>query len=144
MSLPKIFIALSFMLIACWSSAQSVDFVGSWRLDINKSIARMSPQFKNRYDTLKYEVKDRAVDRMNGREFIFFSDGNITVNWKSNQGPQISKGNWLIDESGKNLSVTIDDREINYSYEFLSSDVLVIKPTRQFGFFDALYLLRNH
>lgn len=46
------------------SIAQNEKFIGSWRVDIDRTLAMMDSNVKARYDTLSEETHSRAVNAM--------------------------------------------------------------------------------
>lgn len=140
MNLKSNLIAVILLLTYSGAMAQGNDLVGTWCLDIHKAIDVMAPANKNHYDTLSAKIKELAVSRMNGREFIFSQNGEITVNWKSRRGQEVSKGQWEKDEPQGKISITINSQASVYDYEFLSVGVLIMRMENKQGFFDNLYL----
>ena len=122
--------------------AQDYNLIGTWHLDMNKALTVMDPKYKLAYDSLPVDIKDRVVNRIDGREFIFSETCYITVNWKSDAGPHVSEGQWIKNHLQSELLVTIDNTKVEYNFEFLSANVLVMKSKNQRGVFDTLYLVR--
>ena len=129
-------------LITTKGMGQSSSLIGTWRVDIDQTIGNMDPSGKIRYDTLPMAFKERSASRMNGREFIFSQNGEITVNWKSHKGQEISNGQWIKSDAERELSITIDNNTSAYDFEFLTSNVLVMRGKNKRGFFDNLYLVK--
>src|SRR5690606_37681868 len=117
---------------------------GVWRLDIYRSIQSMEPLRKRQYDSLEAEVKRRAEGRMDGREFIFLQNGEVTVNWKSSNGREVSKGRWVMNLDARRLSVTIDGHTVHYRTQFLSPDEMILRSENSLGHFDSLYFLKSN
>ena len=119
--------------------AQNERFIGSWRIDMDKTLAIMDASVKIRYDTLSEEVHARAVNAMKDREFMFSKDGSVAVNWTAGSGPRVSTGTWRIDSS-PNLLIRIGEGITGFSYEFPSENTLILRASGKKGFFDNLYL----
>lgn len=100
----------------------------------------MEPSYKTQYDTLPIDVKERVINVMQDREFVFSENGEIAVYWKSHAGPRTSTGEWTREDSQKHLSINIDNTTSDYDYEFLSPALLSLRPRVVEGFLDNLYL----
>jgi hypothetical protein len=122
------------------SIAQNEKFVGTWRIDMDRTLSIMDGNVKARYDTLSAEGHARAVNAMKDRVFAFSEDGSVAVNWTSRSGRRVSSGTWVVDEAPANLLIKIGERTTGFSYEFPSGTTLILRGKGKRGFFDNLYL----
>lgn len=122
------------------SIAQNEKFIGSWRIDMDRTLVIMDAGVKIRYDTLSTETHSRAVNAMKDHEFTFSKDGSVAVNWTAGSEPRISRGNWSVDKPRGDLLITVGKRTTVYSYEFPSGTTLILRGKQKRGFFDNLYL----
>lgn len=120
--------------------AQNDKFIGTWRIDMDRTLDIMDGDVKARYDTLSAEAHTRAVNAMKDREFVLKATGEISVKWRSPNGERTSVGRWSIDRSGKILSIIMDKRTVAYEVEALSQKEMVWKGKSKGGLFSNMYL----
>lgn len=130
------------LLLACieLTAQPNKKLTGLWRVQVSRSIDLMDPSCRARFDTLSAGIKDRAIKAMTDREFIFFENGNVTVNWTSRLGPRVSTGSWVIDKPSGELFITIGNGATGFSYEFQSLTALILRGKKEKGLFNNLYL----
>lgn len=135
-----LFLPAMLLLVGIEALAQTNSLAGTWRVQVNSSIDLMDFSHKAKFDSLSSDAKDRAVNAMTGREFVFSQDGSITVNWTSRSGPQVSTGSWVIDNPPGDLLITIGEGTTGFSYQFPSQTILILRGKEEKGFFNNLYL----
>lgn len=136
----KLITIAAMLMLANTITAQSNELSGTWRVDGNKTIEIMDSESKSRYDTLSSEVKSRASNAIAGREFVFNNNGEVIINWKSQDGQRTTSGQWSVNDSHTKLSITVDNQTLEYDYELISVNILVMKGKNKGGFFNNLYL----
>lgn len=122
------------------SVAQNQKFFGSWRIDMDRTLAIMNSDVKRLYDTLSTEAHTRAVNAMKDHQFAFSEDGGVAVNWTAGSQPRVSRGNWAINDPPGDLQISVGGRTTVYSYEFPSKTTLILRGKQRKGFFDNLCL----
>lgn len=129
------------LLLLTAASTQAQQWNGTWRVNLNKTLSLMDTEWQDRYDSLTTNGRTRANNTMANREFIFASDGTVTINWKSQDTDKQSAGTWSsTGTSGGTLTITVDGRVVEFAYEFRSASVLILRSSEKRGFFNNLWL----
>jgi hypothetical protein len=138
----KFFAILFSLFIICFGAqAQSTSILGTWAVDVDKTISIMSSSTKQQYDKMHDEAKVRASNAMKDREFSFRENGEVTVKWKSGGEQRISSGTWAATDD--KLNITIADQTVSYDVEFKSADEMILRGQIQRGLFSNLYLQKR-
>lgn len=103
----RILLLATVLLLAIQAWGQNNQLIGSWRINMDKTLAIMNSDARKQYDTLSIELQSRAVNAMKDREFILEGSGHISVKWLSRNGPKTSSGRWATDLSENILRITI-------------------------------------
>ncbi len=122
--------------------AQTNPLVGSWLLDVDKSIQMMSGEMRQRYDSLSTDGKVRVKTAMNERFFNFQENGTIQVLWKVNEQPKESFGVWAHGSEAGLIIITIDSNPQEFEYSFEGSE-LQLRNRQITGFFTTLCFNRQ-
>jgi hypothetical protein len=123
-------------------NAQDKTLSGTWALDVDKSIGRMSLQSKSKFDSLTVDRKARAKSSMDGRVFNFHADGKFTVSWKAGEQLRESAGTWVIGPEADALTITIDSKPQIFDYSF-ADGFLLLKERESTGMFTTLCFKRQ-
>lgn len=116
-------------------------FIGTWKVDVAKSIEKMDTDSRSKYEGLNEEVKSRASASMASRGFTFKNDGQVVVTWKSAGGEVNNNGQWVLDETARTISITVEGKAVEYSYDFLSNTELNLLGGA--GIFTTLSLIKE-
>lgn len=121
---------------------QDSDFLGSWVLDVDKSVKQMSGEMKSRYDSLRSDRQLAAQSAMRGRTFTFQEDGVVSVSWRAKEASKESTGKWKADASTGTVTITIDNRVEVFDYKVTAEELRLIHQ-KVSGFFTTLCFTRQ-
>lgn len=114
-----------FIKISAYSQEHTI--TGAWQTDFAGIISEMSPEKKEKYDSLKQEVKSRAEKSLSNRIYEFFEDGRVTAFW-SYDGREISyNGTWEITAEG-DLSVSVGEKVVVYVIVYQNNSKVTLRP----------------
>lgn len=117
-------------------------FVGSYKVDIAKSLSLMEGEIKQKYEGLDSAVKERAKESMKDRVFNFKEEGQVEVRWNVNGSERVADGSWEF-KSDDILTIKIGEQVTEYSVSKPTENDLVLKNQNGKGLFGNLYLTRN-
>lgn len=129
------------MLLVQQLNAQQISLSGSYQVDLNKTLELMEGEWKQKYDGLEMQAKERANQSMGDRIFIFQEGGQIEVRWKVNGSDKAVTGTWELKEEDK-LIIKIGEQTTQYTFNLLSENGLILKNASGKGFFNNLYLVK--
>lgn len=122
---------------------QDSDLLGSWVLDVDKSVKLMSGEMKSRYDSLRPDRQLAAQSAMSGRTFTFQEDGVVSVSWRAKEASKESTGKWKADASTGTVTITIDNRAQVFDYKVTDEKELRLIHQKASGFFTTLCFTRQ-
>lgn len=117
--------------------------IGEWSVDVEKTLEIMSPTERVNYDGLPTIKKEKTVENLRHRKYVFKDHGAVEVSWKSDEGLQNKSGTWMLSGDKKLMSLTFDGQSYQYTCEFQAAQGLVLKSSQDRGIFNNLYLLRE-
>lgn len=139
----KIFFAFLLSVVSLATQAQG-NIVGSWQVDLQESLSRMSDEAKASYDTLPTPVKERIARSFDQRKFAFQDEGSMTIEWKKEDGLQQVQGTWQYEPSSAKLTITTDISDVNeFEVTELTASVMVLRRKDTGGIFQELYLTKR-
>lgn len=138
----RLFVLTAIILLPGYSKAQD-NLIGTWVLDVDKSVKLMAGEMKSRYDSLSSEKRVAAQAAMSGRTFTFQEDGVVSVAWRSKEAAMESTGNWKADVSTGTVTITIDNRAQVFDYKVTGDKELRLVHQKVSGFFSTLCFTRQ-
>lgn len=129
-----------FLLLVQQLKAQQTSLVGTYQVDLIKTLELMEGEWKQKYDGLEAPAKERANLSMADRVFVFHDNGQIEVRWKVNGTDKTATGTWELKEEDK-LIIKIGEQTTQYTVSRPTNSDLVLKNASGKGFFNNLYLL---
>lgn len=136
-------IVMLVLVMTSMAMAQS-PFIGTWVVDKNKTIEIMDDQSKIEYDSLDSSIQERAKASLSGRTFSFKTDNTVDIEWKVRDTPRSATGTWHVDDVAKIITITVDNRSVNYDYQFISTASLTLTGKQRQGFFNNIYLIKSN
>ncbi len=135
----KTFIIFSFVLFSTGLMGQESNskFLGGWQVNVPETLSRIEGSMRAKYDSLPDGIKARATASLEGREFTFRVNDEITISWNKSGERTTSKGTWTIKEG--QLFISIEEKPVSFTYHFPSPETLIIRSSTKSGFFNILY-----
>lgn len=102
----------------------------------------MDVQSRAKFDSLNSEVKTRAANSLEDREFIFKEDGEVEIFWRARGETRSTVGTWAIDQVTSLLTINSTSGISEYYVDNHDTD-LVLRSRYPSGLFRALFLTKT-
>lgn len=139
--MKRISYSIFMLLIIQQLSAQQPLPTGTYKVDLNKTLALMEGEVKQKYEALDDQAKQRAGASMAGRVFIFRENGQIEVRWNANGTERTTTGNWEL-KGDDELQIKMGEQVTEYSISHPTQTRLILRNSKGRGLFNNLYLER--
>jgi hypothetical protein len=117
---------------------------GTWTLDLENSLNKMSAAGKSRYAKLEGAGRQMFIDAYSGRRLTFYDNGSFLQ--QQTKGIQVS-GKWLLQQDGQTLLITSPKgKTLSLRVEMPSDDKMILHQQNTGGIIMILtdwYLTKN-
>ncbi|MEO1256065.1 MAG: hypothetical protein AAFY41_14440 [Bacteroidota bacterium] len=121
--------------------AQSTDFVGSWKIDFDKTVQLLSTDSRVDYDSMDVSVKNQMKAQLINQRFNFNADGTFSAGV---QGGTFHNGNWQTNNSSLILKYD-QGYELTQEYQQPNSRTIILRvaPASSPALIKKIHLIRN-
>jgi hypothetical protein len=117
-------------------------FIGTWKVDVDKSIDRMDTKAKARFDSLTENHRTLITDTFKSLEIGFNADNSLVINSLKDNQISTQNGTWTTEMATSSLIINRDGKVERCTYRFITAIILVIS-TQDKLWFNGLYLTKN-
>lgn len=111
--------------LAQGNNTTTADFlIGTWSLDFNKSISRVTTESKTYYNGLENDNKARIKNSFSKRKISFMSDGTYILEVR--EGKTLT-GNWELNNDKETLNISMDNgKQLTQRVESINSSTMCL------------------
>jgi hypothetical protein len=121
----------------------SNSFIGTWKVDVDKSIDRMDATSKSRFDSLTDTQRIKITEAFKGLKFVFNVGNTVVSNTIKDSETSIRNGTWTTEAATSTLIINSDGKVERFTYRFVSPIALILRTSGSKWWFNETYLFKN-
>lgn len=140
----RIYFVILLLIMPLFAIGQaSTPFIGTWKVDVDKSIDRMDVKVKAKFDSLTEAQRLQITDAFKVLKFTFNEDSTVVSSSIKDNQVLTRTGAWSIESESSGLVIVTDGKAVRFTYQFVSPGALILSTANSKWWFNETYLIKN-